>query len=80
MRRKRLAGGPRIPAWIRHECDGGFDPAAWAEPDDFGLPSRVAESAARGRWIEARNAWLADHDDVAEILIQRLRDLAAAVP
>jgi hypothetical protein len=69
-------GGPVIPDWIRHEFDGGFVASAWAEPDDFALEPRAAESRARGRWIAARVAWLNDNPDVAEVLMEQLRDMA----
>jgi hypothetical protein len=66
--------GPVIPDWIRHASDGGFVAADWAEPDDFGLEPRLAVSRAEGRWIAARCAWLNEHPDVADILLQQLRD------
>ncbi len=69
-----------IPGWIRHECDGGFTAAAWAEPGDFGADPRVAESRARGRWMAARNAWLAERPGVAGLLLEQLRQMADEVP
>jgi len=80
VRRKDPAGGPVIPDWIRHEHDGGFDPAAWAEPGDFEADPHVAESRARGRWMTERNRWLADHPDAFDVLLEQLRQMCRDVP
>jgi hypothetical protein len=71
---------PVIPDWIRHASDGGFVAAAWSEPGDFGLEPRLAVSRAEGRWIAARTAWLAGHEDVGELLLQQLRERVRRVP
>lgn len=65
---------PVIPDWIRHASDGGFALSAWERPEDCALPRWQAEQVAKGRWITARCDWLADHEDVAEVLLQQLRD------
>jgi hypothetical protein len=75
--RRKQAGGGQVPDWIRHEYDGGFVVSDWAEPADFAADPGVAESSARQRWIAARNAWLAGHLDVADVLLGQLRDLCA---
>jgi hypothetical protein len=72
--RDRGGPGPVIPDWIRHEHDGGFVLAGWVEPADFGLDPRLAEELAMGRWVKARAAWLNDHPDVADILLEQLRE------
>lgn len=75
--------GPQIPAWVRHETDGGFVVADWLEPGDFQLEPgdfqlepAVAESRARGRWIAARCDWLNANLDVADLLLEQLRERA----
>jgi hypothetical protein len=65
---------PVIPDWIRHECDGGFVQADWAWPEDFGLDPMLAEHRARGRWVATRHRWLSEHPDVADILLEQLRE------
>jgi hypothetical protein len=79
MARWRDRGDPEpvIPDWIRHECDGGFVPADWAWPEDFGLDPVLARHRAMGRWVAARHRWLQEHDDVAELLFQQLKDRVA---
>ena len=71
---------PLVPGWVRHEADGGFVLADWVEAGDFQLDPAAAESRARGRWVKARCAWLNEHPDVADILLERLRAIVDAVP
>jgi hypothetical protein len=71
---------PGVPAWVKHEVDGGFVLADWVEASDFQLEPAVAESAARARWIAQRSAWLMAHEDVADILLAQLRAMAEEVP
>jgi hypothetical protein len=75
--RKRSAGRPEVPDWVRAE---GFKVSDWAAPEDFSLAPGLAESAAFRRWHQASNAYLTEHPDVWDAVLEELRQMCRGGP